>query len=126
MTQRQFGIWSAIAIHDTSSVVGAAARFGMEALHIATTVKLTRALWIVPLTLATAAAFRKRSARVAVPWFIGFYLLASVMLTYSLLPPWLFADIVMLARIGLTLTLFLIGARLSRAAIASVGAPPLI
>ena len=126
MTQRQFGIWAAIAIHDTSSVVGAAQRFGFEAQRIATTVKLTRALWIVPLTLATAAAFRKRSTRVAIPWFIGFYVIASVILTYALLPPWLCADLVSLARIGLTITLFLIGAGLSRSAIASVGARPLI
>ena len=126
MSQRQFGIWSAIAIHDTSSVVGAAQRFGFEAQRIATTVKLTRALWIVPLTLATAAAFRKRSTRVAIPWFIGLYVVASVVLTYNLLPLWLCAKLVMLARIGLTITLFLIGAGLSRSAIAAVGARPLV
>jgi uncharacterized integral membrane protein (TIGR00698 family) len=126
MTQRQFGIWSAIAIHDTSSVVGAAARFGPEALRIATTVKLTRALWIVPLTLATAAVFRKRSARVAVPWFIGFYVIASVLRTYAPLPPSSFDATVTLAKIGLTITLFLIGAGLSRKAIAAVGTRPLI
>ena len=126
MTQRQFGIWSAIAIHDTSSVVGAAARFGAEALRIATTVKLTRALWIVPLTLATAAVFRKRAARVAIPWFISFYVIASVLRTYAPLPVSVFDTMVMLARIGLTVTLLLIGAGLSRKAIASVGARPLI
>jgi len=126
MTQHQFGIWSAIAIHDTSSVVGAAARFGPDALRIATTVKLTRALWIVPLTLATAALFRKRSARVAIPWFIGFYVIASVLRTYAPLPPEVFSTMVMLARIGLTVTLLLIGAGLSRSAIAAVGARPLI
>ena len=126
LTQSQFGVWSAIAIHDTSSVVGAAEKYGVDALKIATVVKLTRALWIVPLTLATAAAFRKRSTRVAIPWFIGFYVIASVILTYALLPPWLCADLVSLARIGLTITLFLIGAGLSRSAIASVGARPLI
>jgi len=126
MSQRQFGIWAAIAIHDTSSVVGAAQRFGFEAQRIATTVKLTRALWIVPLTLATAAAFRKRSTSVAIPWFIGLYVVASVMLTYALVPLWLCAKLVMLARIGLTVTLFLIGASLSRSAIAAVGARPLV
>ena len=126
MTQRQFGIWSAIAIHDTSSVVGAAQRFGIEAQKIATTVKLTRALWIVPLTLATAAVFRKRSARIAIPWFIGYYVVASVLRTYGVVPVAICDDIAMLARIGLTVTLFLIGAGLSRKAIAAVGARPLI
>jgi len=126
MSQHQFGIWAAIAIHDTSSVVGAAQRFGFEAQKIATTVKLTRALWIVPLTLATAAAFRKRSARIAIPWFIGFYVIASVILTYALLPAWLCADLVKIAQVGLKITLFLIGAGLSRSAIAAVGARPLI
>jgi len=126
MTQRQFGIWSAIAIHDTSSVVGASQRFGAEAQRIATTVKLTRALWIVPLTLATAAVFRKRAARVAIPWFILFYVIASVLRTYAPLPVNVFDTIVYIARVGLTVTLFLIGAGLSRNAIAKVGARPLI
>jgi len=126
MTQRQFGIWSAIAIHDTSSVVGAAQRFGIEAQKIATTVKLTRALWIVPLTLATAAAFRKRSARIAIPWFIGYYVVASVLRTYGVLPVAICDDIAMLGRLGLTVTLFLIGAGLSRKAIAAVGPRPLL
>jgi len=126
MSQQQFGIWSAIAIHDTSSVVGAAQRFGIEAQKIATTVKLTRALWIVPLTLATAAAFRKHSARIAIPWFIGYYVVASVLRTYGVLPVAICDDIAMLARVGLTVTLFLIGAGLSRKAIAAVGARPLL
>lgn len=126
MSQTQFGIWSAIAIHDTSSVVGASQRFGFEAQRIATTVKLTRALWIVPLTLATAAVFRKRSARIAIPWFIFFYVIASVVLTYSLLPLWICDALVKIARVGLVLTLFLIGAALSRKAIAAVGFRPLI
>ena len=132
LTQTQFGVWAAIAIHDTSSVVGAAQRFGFEAQRIATTVKLTRALWIVPLTLATAVLFRRNrggegaGATLSFPWFIGLYVVASVILTYSLLPLWLCAKLVMLARIGLTVTLFLIGAGLSRSAIAAVGARPLI
>lgn len=123
MTQTQFGVWSAIAIHDTSSVVGAAAKFGNEALQIATTVKLTRALWIVPLTIATALAFRSKSARIAMPWFILWFLVASVIRTY-VNGPW--APIVTAAKIGLTVTLFLIGAGLSRKSIAAVGARPLI
>lgn len=126
LTQSEFGIWSAIAIHDTSSVVGAASAFGAEALQVATTVKLTRALWIVPLTLATAFAFRKHSTRVAIPWFILFFVLASVVRTYVPAPETLWTTLVQLARIGLTVTLFLIGSSLSRKSLAAVGVRPLI
>ncbi len=126
LTQSEFGIWSAIAIHDTSSVVGAASAFGAEALQVATTVKLTRALWIVPLTLATAFAFRKHAARVTLPWFILFFLLASVVRTYVPAPETLWATLVQFARIGLTVTLFLIGSSLSRKSLAAVGVRPLI
>lgn len=126
LTQTQFGIWSAIAIHDTSSVVGAASKYGAEALQIATTVKLTRALWIVPLTIATAFAFRRKSTRVAIPWFILFFVLASIVRTYTPAPDVVWTTLVQIARIGLTVTLFLIGAGLSRSALAAVGARPLI
>jgi uncharacterized integral membrane protein (TIGR00698 family) len=126
LTQPQFGVWAAIAIHDTSSVVGAAAKYGAEALQIATTVKLTRALWIVPVTLATAFFFKRKSARVAVPWFIGWFVVASVIRTYVPAPAEVWSSLTMLARIGLTITLFLIGAGLSRKSIAAVGARPLI
>jgi uncharacterized integral membrane protein (TIGR00698 family) len=126
LSQNQFGVWSAIAIHDTSSVVGAAAAFGAEALEVATTVKLTRALWIVPLTIGTALAFRKGTRRVAVPWFIFAFLLASVMRTYTEAPTVIWDTIVRLARIGLTVTLFLIGSQLSRRSLAAVGIRPLI
>ena len=125
MTQSQFGVWAAIAIHDTSSVVGAAARYGDQALQIATTVKLTRALWIVPLTIGTALAFRSKSAKIAIPWFILWFVVASVIRTYAPLPiAW---DVLTkAARIGLTVTLFLIGAGLSRKSLARVGARPLL
>jgi uncharacterized integral membrane protein (TIGR00698 family) len=126
LTQMQFGVWSAIAIHDTSSVVGAAARYGAQALQIATTVKLTRALWIVPLTLATALMFKRKSAKLAIPWFILWFVVASIVRTYVAAPPSIFETLVHLGRIGLTLTLFLIGAGLSRKSIAAVGARPLI
>jgi uncharacterized integral membrane protein (TIGR00698 family) len=126
LTQTQFGVWSAIAIHDTSSVVGAAAAYGAEALQIATTVKLTRALWIVPLALATAFAFRRRSAKVAIPWFILFFVLASVVRTYVPAPEEVWELLVRAARIGLTVTLFLIGSALSRRSLATVGFRPLI
>jgi uncharacterized integral membrane protein (TIGR00698 family) len=126
LTQPQFGVWAAIAIHDTSSVVGAAAKYGADALQIATTVKLTRALWIVPLTLATAFFFKRKSARVAIPWFIGGFVVASVIRTYVPSPPEVWSTLTTIARIGLTITLFLIGAGLSRKSIAAVGARPLI
>ena len=125
LTQAQFGMWAGIAIHDTSSVVGAASRYGVEALQIATPVKLARALWIVPLTIATALLFRKRNTRIAIPWFIGAFVLASVIRTY-LPAPELWAGVVQAARIGLTLTLFLIGAGMSRRALVAVGPRPLI
>lgn len=126
LTQTQFGVWSAIAIHDTSSVVGAAAAFGAEALQIATTVKLTRALWIVPLTIGTALAFRRGKTRMAIPWFIGLFLLAAVIRTYVEAPTVVWDTIVRAARIGLTVTLFLIGSQLSRKSLAAVGVRPLI
>ncbi|HEX7807524.1 MAG TPA: putative sulfate exporter family transporter [Thermoanaerobaculia bacterium] len=126
LTQQQFGIWSAIAIHDTSSVVGAAAAYGAEALQIATTVKLTRALWIVPLTIGTAFAFRRGKTKITIPWFILFFLLASVVRTYVPAPPMTWDVLVRIARIGLTITLFLIGSALSRASLAKVGVRPLI
>jgi uncharacterized integral membrane protein (TIGR00698 family) len=126
MTQPQFGVWAAIAIHDTSSVVGAAAKYGAEALQIATTVKLTRALWIVPVTLATAFFFKRKSANVTIPWFILYFVVASVLRTYIAAPAEVWSTLTMLAKIGLTITLFLIGAGLSRKSIAAVGARPLI
>ncbi|MGA8806911.1 MAG: putative sulfate exporter family transporter [Thermoanaerobaculia bacterium] len=126
MTQPQFGVWAAIAIHDTSSVVGAAAKYGADALQIATTVKLTRALWIVPVTLATAFFFKRKSAKVTIPWFILWFVVASVLRTYIAAPAEVWSTLTMLAKIGLTITLFLIGAGLSRKSIAAVGARPLI
>ncbi len=126
LSQTQFGVWAAIAIHDTSSVVGAASKYGIEALQVATPVKLARALWIVPLTIATALAFRRKNSRITIPWFILFFVIASVVRTYtpSAAPVW--NAIVHAARIGLTVTLFLIGSALSRAALRKVGPRPLI
>lgn len=126
LSQTQFGVWAAIAIHDTSSVVGAAAKYGAEALQIATTVKLTRALWIVPLVLGTAFAFKRKSAKVAIPWFILYFVVASIIRTYVPAPASVWETLVHIARIGLTVTLFLIGAGLSRRSIAAVGARPLL
>jgi uncharacterized integral membrane protein (TIGR00698 family) len=132
LTENQFGVWSAIAIHDTSSVVGAAARYGDEALKIATTVKLARALWIAPIALVFAYLYRSKNSdkktKIAVPWFIFLFLLATVVRTYTPpeVPPSVFESIVNLAKAGLTVTLFLIGASLSLETLRKVGAKPLV
>ena len=125
MTQEQFGLWSALAIHDTSSVVGASAKFGPTALAVATTVKLARALWIVPLSFVTAIALKSK-ARVQWPWFILFFLLAA--LASTLLPAFgpAFAAFNRLDKIGLAVTLFLIGTGLNKKAVQQVGARPLV
>jgi uncharacterized integral membrane protein (TIGR00698 family) len=124
LTQSQFGLWSALAIHDTSSVVGAASRYGNEALVIATTVKLARALWIVPLALATAAVRHSRS-KIQIPWFIFLFCLAAVVNTYGPQEPRLSQMFFQLGRVGLTVTLFLIGTGISRATLKEVGWRPL-
>lgn len=120
LTPHQFGVWSAIAIHDTSSVVGAAAAFGGgEALSTATTVKLARALWIAPIALALMFLYRQRypaaKAKIAIPWFIGLFFLAVVARTYAPLwvQPSIFDSLVNLAKAGMTVTLFLIGLSLT-------------
>jgi uncharacterized integral membrane protein (TIGR00698 family) len=126
LSQTQFGVWAAIAIHDTSSVVGAAAAYGAEALQVATTVKLARALWIVPLALGTAVVFHRRNAKVTLPWFILFFVVAAMIRTYVPGPADVWSLLVRGARIGLTATLFLIGASLSRRSLAAVGLRPLL
>lgn len=144
LTQEQFGVWAAIAIHDTSSVVGAAAKFGQEALATATTVKLSRALWIIPVTLATALWVRKNAAsplpkespnsasgsapstKVTIPYFVLLFILASVITTFLPGASVLGAYIVPLAKAGLTLTLFLIGTGLSKTMLLAVGVKPLL
>lgn len=126
LTPTQFGVWAAIAIHDTSSVVGAADRFGGGALGIATTVKLARALWIVPVALAFSWGTRRATRRVAFPYFILLFVLATVAGTYLPLPKTLLHGLTALAKTGLTLTLFLIGCGLSWERIRAVGWRPLI
>jgi len=125
MTQSQFGLWAALAIHDTSSVVGAAAKYGSEALGVATTVKLARALWIVPVSLATAIA-RGSRAKIQWPWFIGFFCLAAVCKTYLPAGAGAYLLAVKLAKIGLTATLFLIGSGISLETIKRVGHRPML
>ena len=125
LTQSQFGLWAALAIHDTSSVVGAAAKYGVAALAIATTVKLARALWIVPLSVATAVV-RGAKAKIQWPWFIGFFCLAAMCNTYLPAGGHFYSLAVKIAKIGLTATLFLIGSGISVATIKRVGPQPLL
>jgi len=125
LTQTQFGLWAALAIHDTSSVVGAAAKYGSEALQVGTTVKLARALWIVPLSLGTAV-IKGAKAKVQWPWFIGWFCLAAVCNTYLPSGAALYSALSRLARIGLTVTLYLIGSGISIATLKQVGHRPLL
>lgn len=129
MTQQQFGMWAAIAIHDTSSVVGAGAAYGPEALVVATTVKLTRALWIIPLAIASAFIFPQKDggrAKVSIPWFILLFVAAMAMNTYFPMNETLLGGISMFSHRALSATLFLIGTGLSVKAIRAVGAKPVI
>ncbi len=134
-TDQQFGTWCAIAIHDTSSVVGAASKFSPKALQIATTIKLERALWIIPISLATAY-FQKSTGKIKIPWFIFYFMLAILISTY--LPRYLpflnnklggstlFEYAFMFGRKGLVITLFLIGSGLSLKTIRQVGWRPIL
>jgi uncharacterized integral membrane protein (TIGR00698 family) len=125
LTEPQFGLWAALAIHDTSSVVGAAAKYGAGALATGTTVKLARALWIVPLTLGIALS-RRSEVKIQWPWFILFFCVAAIINTYLPAGGAAYSLITRLARIGLTVTLFLIGSGISKATLRKVGARPLI
>ncbi|WP_114206076.1 YeiH family protein [Acidisarcina polymorpha] len=135
LSQNQFGLWAALAIHDTSSVVGAAAKYGNQALAIGTTVKLARALWIVPVSLLTAAFMARHrstsettqgSVKIKIPWFILFFCLAAAVNTY--LPQFVSAYGILshLGRTGLTATLFLIGTSLSKRTLQQVGIRPFL
>jgi uncharacterized integral membrane protein (TIGR00698 family) len=125
LTQSQFGLWAALAIHDTSSVVGATAKYGATALAVGTTIKLARALWIVPLSLLTAVTLKSK-ARIQWPWFILLFCLAALLNT--LLPAFAptFGILSHLGKIGLTVTLFLIGTGLNKKTLKDVGPRPLL
>jgi len=126
LSQSQFGMWCAIAIHDTSSVVGAASKYGAEALEIATTVKLGRALWIIPLSFLSTLLFKNRGRKIKIPYFIGLFVLAMIANTYIPLVQQYNHYLTDIAKAGLTVTLFLIGCGLNRKTIKSVGIKPLI
>jgi uncharacterized integral membrane protein (TIGR00698 family) len=126
LSQHQFGVWAAIAIHDTSSVVGAASKYGSEALQIATTIKLERALWIIPISIITAFIFKNDSKKVKIPYFIFLFILATLINTFipAIHPEASF--IVMLSKMGLKITLFLIGSGLTKDLMATVGVKPFL
>lgn len=124
MSQEQFGTWAAIAIHDTSSVVGAGAAYGEEALKVATTVKLTRALWIIPMAVATTFIFRKKGKKISIPWFILIFIIAMLANTYFGIPEAISAGIVTCSKHALGATLFLIGCGISIQSIRNTGIRP--
>ncbi len=129
LTQTQFGLWAALAIHDTSSVVGAGAKFGAVALAVGTTVKLARALWIVPLAIGMST-LRKSKTRIKWPWFIGYFCIAAMLASY--VPPVvplskpLFSALAQIGRAALTVVLFLIGTGITRDTLREVGLRPLL
>lgn len=126
LSQNQFGLWCAIAIHDTSSVVGAASKFGAKALEVATTVKLARALWIIPVAFLSTFLFKNPSKKISFPYFIILFILAIIAHTYFPAIAVLSVYLTGIAKAGLTLTLFLIGAGLSRKILLAVGFRPLL
>lgn len=126
LSQHDFGLWSAIAIHDTSSVVGAASKYGTEALLVATTIKLARALWIIPLSLFSAMVFKTKKSNIKIPWFIGLFIIAMLLNTHFTFIQNISPAIFQISKAGLTLTLFLIGAGLSFKMLKNIGVKPLV
>lgn len=126
LSNNQFGVWAAIAIHDTSSVVGASSAYSQEALIIATTVKLARALWIVPLVFLSAFLFKSSSAKLTFPYFILFFFLASIIRTYVPSIAENSKNVLVIAQAGLAVTLFLIGSNVSVASLKQIGIKPLL
>ncbi|ATN04621.1 YeiH family protein [Chryseobacterium indologenes] len=126
LSQEQFGLWCAVGIHDTSSVVGAAGKYGDEALKVATTVKLARALWIIPVSLITMFIFKNKESKVKIPWFIGYFIVAILLNTYFPVLDAFSTSITAVAKSGLNLTLFFIGSTLSIQTLKTIGCRPLL
>ena len=126
LTQSQFGLWAAVGIHDTSSVVGAALSYGEEALRVATTVKLSRTLWIIPLTLFSMFYFKTKGQKLKIPVFILLFIGAIIVNSYSILPETATSFIVLVSKRLLVLTLFLVGSSLSIKDLKSSGIKPVI
>ena len=125
MTQEQFGLWCAIGIHDTSSVVGAANKYGDIALKVATTVKLSRALWIIPMSVLTMVLFKTKGAKIKIPWFIGYFIIAILLHTYFPIFEGFSHIATTAAKSGLNLTLFFIGSTISIATLKTISWKPL-
>ncbi|MGC1633699.1 MAG: putative sulfate exporter family transporter, partial [Gelidibacter sp.] len=126
LTQDQFGLWAAIAIHDTSSVVGAALSYGDEALRIATTVKLSRTLWIIPLSIFSMFLFKSKGQKIKIPYFIGLFILAIIINSYSVLPTVITSNIVVISKRLLIVTMFLVGSTISIKDLKQTGFKPIV
>ena len=126
LSQGQFGLWAAIAIHDTSSVVGAALEYGDEALKVATTVKLARTLWIIPLTIFSMFLFKTKGEKIKIPYFILLFILAIIINSTGILPIELTNVVVLISKRLLVVTLFLVGATISFSDLKSTGIKPLL
>ena len=125
LTQEQFGLWAAIAIHDTSSVVGAALSYGDEALRIATTVKLARTLWIIPLSIFSIFLFKSKGQKIKIPYFIVLFILAIIINSYDILPTVVTSTIVLISKRLLIVTLFLVGSTISIKDLRQTGFKPI-
>ena len=125
LSQQQFGLWAGLAIHDTSSVVGAASSYGSEALAVGATVKLTRAMWIAPVVMA-AALVLKSEQKARVPLFIIGFMVAAGITTLAPHYKGLWSAVAALARQGLVVTLFLVGAGLTKKVLRHVGFRPML
>lgn len=126
LSQTQYGLWCAIAIHDTSSVVGAASKYGPQALEVATTIKLARTLWIIPVAFLSTLVFKNKDHKVRIPYFIGLFIAAMLINTYLPCIRQFSHYTMLIAKAGLTLTLFLIGCGLNRNVLQSVGFKPML
>lgn len=126
LTQEHFGLWAAIAIHDTSSVVGAAMGYGDEALRIATTVKLSRTLWIIPLSIFSIFLFKTKGQKIQIPYFIGLFILAIFINSYHLLPVVITSNILLISKRLLVVTLFLVGSSISIKDLKETGLKPIV
>ncbi|MFV0573708.1 MAG: YeiH family protein [Xanthomarina gelatinilytica] len=126
LSQSDFGLWCAVAIHDTSSVVGAALQYGEEALLIATTVKLSRTLWIIPLSIFSMLLFKNKTDKIKIPWFILGFIVAILINSYDLIPNNWSTNIVFVSKRLLILTLFLVGTTLSIKQLKETGLKPFL
>ncbi|CAZ95848.1 YeiH family protein [Zobellia galactanivorans] len=126
LSQHQFGLWCAVAIHDTSSVIGASIGYGDEALRTATTVKLSRMLWIVPLSILSMLVFKTKGEKVKMPYFILLFIGAIIVNSYQLIPAMASLTIVSISKKLLILTLFLVGSTLSIEDLRATGTRPMV